>query len=82
MTNYDRIGGMTPDELRDFLESIEDNPPWVTAFARAKCDNCQKEAVQVEGSHNLIEVYPCDYADHECPHRNDIAWWLEQEAEA
>lgn len=80
-TNYDRIMDMSEDELRSFLETVEDNPPWVSAFARAKCDNCPKETVELEDHHFPIEIYPCDVGKHECPHGSDIAWWLEQEVE-
>ena len=81
MTNFERIKGMTLDELDQFLQDAEDSPPWVKAFADAYCATCKTETVMLEGCTRPVTLYECDYIPRNCLHGNSIRWRLEQEAD-
>lgn len=79
MNNYDRVMCMTPEKLAEFLKKVECRPPWDDAFVKACCYKCKTETVTMtDEPKRTLEVHPCDFADGECPHGSDIAWWLTQ----
>lgn len=83
MSNYEWITGMGPGELAAFLELTESGEcPWHAAFDRNFCRSCPAETVRLEGIAEPVEVYPCDYAGHQCPNGDPLPWWLRQEVQA
>ena len=69
--------------------------PWVELFSQEFCHTCPTTHViysRIEDMNgNVIcdfekdtksredDLHPCDYTDGECPHGDDVSWWLSQE---
>lgn len=82
-TNGDRIRGMDDETLANFLAGIaySMDGPWAEPFCRKFCDNCPTVEGTIQETGETMDFYECDFADGECPHGSDIAWWLQQPAE-
>ena len=81
LTHGDRIRAMSNTELKCFLYSIayERKTPWAEPFEKQFCENCSSVKATLDGKE--IELYECDFLGGECPHGDDIGWWLDQPAE-
>lgn len=82
-TNAERIRGMTVGQLAEFINSLafKRETPWSEPFEKTFCKECQRVEVTVEGTNHKMFLSECDFADGECPHGNDIVWWLKQPVE-
>lgn len=81
-TNADRIRAMSDKELAGFIEELAYNrePPWGDLFQETFCKGCPAQEYTMENGQKM-RLRECDFADGECPHGSDIAWWLQQPAE-
>lgn len=81
-TNADRIRAMSDEELACFIKKLAYNrePPWGDLFQETFCKGCPAQEYTMENGQKM-RLRECDFADGECPHGSDIAWWLQQPAE-
>ena len=81
MTNADRIRAMSDEELACFIKKLAYNrePPWGDLFQETFCKGCPAQEYTMENGQKM-RLRECDFADGECPHGSDIAWWLQQPA--
>lgn len=81
-TNVDRIRAMSDKELAGFIEELAYNreTPWGDLFQETFCKGCPAQEYTLENGQKM-RLRECDFADGECPHGSDIAWWLQQPAE-
>ena len=81
-TNADRIRAMSDKELAGFIEELAYNreTPWGDLFQETFCKGCPAQEYTMENGQKM-RLRECDFADGECPHGSDIAWWLQQPAE-
>ena len=81
-TNADRIRAMSDKELAGFIEELAYNreTPWGDLFQETFCKGCPAQEYTL-GNGQKMRLRECDFADGECPHGSDIAWWLQQPAE-
>ena len=81
-TNADRIRAMSDKELAGFIEELAYNreTPWGDLFQETFCKGCPAQEYTLENVQKM-RLRECDFADGECPHGSDIAWWLQQPAE-
>ncbi len=81
-TNADRIRAMSDKELAGFIEELAYNreTPWGDLFQETFCKGCPAQEYTMENEQKM-RLRECDFADGECPHGSDIAWWLQQPAE-
>ena len=81
MTNADRIRAMSDEELACFIKKLAYNrePPWCDLFQETFCKGCPAQEYTMENGQKM-RLRECDFADGECPHGSDIAWWLQQPA--
>ena len=81
-TNADRIRAMSDKELAGFIEELAYNreTPWGDLFQETFCKGCPAQEYTMENGQKM-RLRECDFADGECPHGSDIAWWLKQSAE-
>ena len=82
MANADRIRAMSDEELACFIKKLAYNrePPWGDLFQETFCKGCPAQEYTMENGQKM-RLRECDFADGECPHGSDIAWWLQQPAE-
>lgn len=82
-TNADRIRAMSDEELAKFLCSLAfaRETPWSDPFVEKFCKNCPTVKAIIEGFDKEMELSECDFVDGECPHGDDVVWWLQQPAE-
>lgn len=82
-TNGDRIRAMSDEELAKFLKSLAfgRETPWADPFARKLCDNCPTIICVAKETGEEMELHECDFEDGECPHGDDILWWLKEPVE-
>ena len=82
MTNADRIRAMSDEELAHFIEKLAygRKTPWGNLFQETFCKSCPAHEYITEHGQKM-RLRECDFADGECPHGSDIAWWLQQPAE-
>jgi len=82
MTNADRFRAMSDEELAHFIEKLAygRKTPWGDLFQETFCKSCPAHEYITEHGQKM-RLRECDFADGECPHGSDIAWWLQQPAE-
>lgn len=82
-TNGDRIREMSNEELAKFLECLafSRETPWTDPFARKVCDNCPTVRCVAKETGEEMELHECDFEGGECPHGDDVLWWLKQPVE-
>lgn len=73
---------MSDEELACFIKKLAYNrePPWGDLFQETFCKGCPAQEYTMENGQKM-RLRECDFADGECPHGSDIAWWLQQPAE-
>lgn len=81
-TNADRIRAMSDEELACFIKKLayKRETPWGDLFQETFCKGCPAQEYTMENGQKM-RLRECDFADGECPHGSDIAWWLQQPAE-
>ena len=81
-TNADRIRAMTDEELAKWIASIAfaRETPWCAQFLEKFCISCPSEMYKIKETGQVLRLHECDFKDSECPHGNDIVWWLQQPA--
>lgn len=82
MTNADRIRAMSDEELACFIKKLAygRETTWGDLFQETFCKWCPAQEYTMENGQKM-RLRECDFADGECPHGSDIAWWLQQPAE-
>ena len=80
-TNADRIRAMSDEELACFIKKLayKRETPWGDLFQETFCKGCPAQEYTMENGQKM-RLRECDFADGECPHGSDIAWWLQQPA--
>ena len=82
LTHGDDIRAMNDSELAEFMAEVAygNLTPWGELFEKTFCHDCPSAEYTVEDGRKL-RLHECDFEDGECPHGNDIVWWLGQPVE-
>lgn len=77
-TVADRVRAMSDRELVIFVHRIQSGDELWADFAKEFCDSCPVTGTAVING-QLVEFHQCDTFGTDCPHGDDVAWWLQQE---
>ena len=83
LTNEDHIRSMIGDELALFLSEISyrGKTPSSDPFYEKNCKHCPTTECFMDGRTEPMQLHECDFVDGECPHGDEIMWWLQQPSE-
>lgn len=79
-TYLEHIRTMTEQEMVNFIKEIayQRKTPWSELFEKTFCKNCPTVEGTIVETGQKMAFHECDFTDSECPHGDEIAWWLQQ----